>query len=612
MTRGRHAAAARAWLALFAAGLVTALIYWPGLAGGFILDDAVVVQPLVAAPAAISADTLLREFGPLGRPVSMLSFLLNARVADGLAAWKAVNLALHLVTGLLVFLLARCLFARVLSAPGQAAWPAVFTAAVWLVHPLFVSTTLYTYQRQAQLAALFSLLALLFYLRARAQQARGETGLGALFIAAGVCTPLAALSKENGALVPLYWVLLEGTVLAGTARPAWLTRSLWLGGAAALLGGGALLVSHYQTVLVTPYTWVDYSLAERLLTQCRVVPLYLGLLLLPRLSAMGFYHDDLPLSHGLLDPPTTLGGLLLIVALVVTALRWRRRRPLASFGIGLFLAGQVLESSVFQVEMMFEHRTYLPAVGLFLALTALALELPLTRLVRGMLATTAVMTFVLATAARVASWSSTAQLYTDLFVQHPQSLRARVALAEWLAREGGEVDTALALLDGIDTPDTALLASVIDCRHGRDAGGDWQRFERTLDGQARASNFVAGAMEEILERVTAGACALDATAVATTAARVARLGMPDARRFHLYYALARLHEGQGDYPGALAALEAAAASQPDQAMPWFLAAEWAADRGRAHAARNYFERGRAIDPEQAGRFAELDEEIGAE
>ena len=161
MTRGRHAAAARAWLALFAAGLVTALIYWPGLAGGFILDDAVVVQPLVAAPAAISADTLLREFGPLGRPVSMLSFLLNARVADGLAAWKAVNLALHLVTGLLVFLLARCLFARVLSAPGQAAWPAVFTAAVWLVHPLFVSTTLYTYQRQAQLAALFSLLALL-------------------------------------------------------------------------------------------------------------------------------------------------------------------------------------------------------------------------------------------------------------------------------------------------------------------------------------------------------------------------------------------------------------------------------------------------------------------
>ncbi|MGE0483117.1 MAG: hypothetical protein AB7Q81_03165 [Gammaproteobacteria bacterium] len=598
-------------VAMLVACVVTASIYHPGLDGGYILDDFAVVHPLVKAPAAVDVDSVFREFGPLGRPVAMLSFLFNARLADGLAAWKAVNLALHLVTGLLVFLFARRLFAWVATERPAAEWCAAFAAVWWLLHPLFVSTTLYTYQRQAQLAALFSLLALLAYLAARRRQAAGGSGGTALLTASGL-TALAALSKENGALVPVYWLLLEGTVLRDCPRPAWFTRMLWWGSAGAALVGSALLVLHYEALLVTPYTWVDYTLSERLLTQCRVVPIYLGLLFVPRLSALGFYHDDLALSRGLLDPPSTLAGLLLIVGLVLLAVHWRRRRPLVSFGIGLFLAGQILESSVFQVEMMFEHRTYLPAIGVFVAVAAVGAELPLRRLARGALATIALAAFALATAARVASWSSTERLYTDLFVQHPDSLRARIALAEWLARERNDVTTALILLNHIETPDTALLATVIDCRHGRDPHRNWQRFDAALTGQTRVSNFVAKAMLDLVGRVEAGTCPLDARDVAAQGGRVAALGMPVSRRFKLFHAVARLFHAVGAYEPAIAALSAAAASQPEQAMPWFLAAEWAVANGRVDEARVLFERGRALDRELAGRFAELDAVIGAE
>src|SRR5690606_5451195 len=102
-------------------------------------------------------------------------------------------------------------------------------AATWLLHPLLVSTVLYAVQRMAQLSTFFTLLALLAWLKARtADKPRSFYFFGWFVMPA--MSLLAMLSKENGALLPLYFLLLE--VCAFRAGLADMKRSprlaLWL------------------------------------------------------------------------------------------------------------------------------------------------------------------------------------------------------------------------------------------------------------------------------------------------------------------------------------------------------------------------------------------------
>src|SRR5690606_30058141 len=81
-----------------------------------------------------------------------------------------------------------------------------------------------------------------------------------------------------------------------------------------------------------------FTLGERLLTQLRVLPMYLGQMLLPLPRNLTFYYDTYPISHGLLDPITTILGAGLLAALACIAATMRRRLPLVSLGIMWFFA----------------------------------------------------------------------------------------------------------------------------------------------------------------------------------------------------------------------------------------------------------------------------------
>ena len=127
-------------------------------------------------------------------------------------AFKAVNLALHLACGVVLFALTRALAGLRVDARA-ARTAALLACALWLLSPLLVSTVLYTVQRMAQLATLFSLAGLLCYVHGRRRGSRA-----AVAAAFGLCWPLAALSKENGALLPLLALLVEWWWLPCDAR----------------------------------------------------------------------------------------------------------------------------------------------------------------------------------------------------------------------------------------------------------------------------------------------------------------------------------------------------------------------------------------------------------
>ncbi|MDX2314091.1 MAG: hypothetical protein QNL90_08490, partial [Gammaproteobacteria bacterium] len=200
---------------LWALLLLTAAVYWPGLSGPMLLDDFDNLKPLADMQAGARRWQELLS-GPAfaigGRPVAMLSFMANWLTSAGdLWSLKFTNLMIHLLCGSLLFWLA----GRLLGEPraGVAAyqwWLALLVTALWLLAPMQVSTVLYIVQRMAQLATLFVLAGLLCYVIGRQRLAfNRRLGIALIVLCFALFWPLATLSKQNGALLPLLAVVVE-------------------------------------------------------------------------------------------------------------------------------------------------------------------------------------------------------------------------------------------------------------------------------------------------------------------------------------------------------------------------------------------------------------------
>ncbi|HEY1991227.1 MAG TPA: hypothetical protein VGH71_02110, partial [Gammaproteobacteria bacterium] len=245
-------------------------------------------------------------------------------------------------------------------------------AAAWLLHPLNAMPVLYVVQRETSLCALFVLLGLLLYVTGRVRGDRAGTLM--IWLGVPVLTLLAVLCKESGALLPVYALAVECFVFRFRRSDGGLDRGLAAFYAVCLLLPGCLglgwaLFSHGGGQL--NYSGRNFTLGERLLTESRVVWLYIRWTLWPDPSALGLYHDDIAVSRGLLQPPTTLVSLLGIAALMAACMLLRKRLPLVALGLAWFLGGQLMESTIFPLELAYEHRCYLPDLGVILAVLSL-------------------------------------------------------------------------------------------------------------------------------------------------------------------------------------------------------------------------------------------------
>lgn len=426
---------------------VTAACYLPGLNGHFVFDDGVNIgkNPYLKIDRLDAAS--LREAassgsaGLLKRPISMVSFAVN-HYLTGMDAYyfKATNLAIHLVNGMLVFMLARLLLTLHLRIRGAAdanaaAWVALAVAAVWLLHPFNLTGVLYAVQRMTSLAALFTLAGLALYLHGRKRLLDGERGgFAAIAAAIFLFTPLAALSKENGALLPLFILVIEATLLRWSApgRDRRLLMALVGLSVAVPLLFGLFYVWKHPGLILGGYEWRDFSLAERLMSEARVLWFYLHMIVLPSMAEMGLHHDDIAISRGLLAPWTTLPSIAGLFLLAGGAFALRNKQPILTFGIAFFFVGHALESTIIPLELAFEHRNYLPMFGILLPLTYYALSpsfhQPSLRLRRAAFIALAVL-FAGLTATRAQQWGNTLQMRLLEVERHPYSVRAHTDLA---------------------------------------------------------------------------------------------------------------------------------------------------------------------------------------
>lgn len=446
------------WSGLAAVLLCTLLAYWPGTHGGFLLDD---YPNIVQNPAMhlhhLTAGRLLRAAfssnnGPLDRPLAMASFALNI-AATGMRAgpMKITNLLIHLANGVLVFILMRLLldeYRRLRPGVRERTTDlvALVVTAAWLLAPINLTSVLYVVQRMTSLSATFMLAGLITYVAGRRHLFAGtrtRSGVALLLCSALLFTPLAIITKEIGALTPVYAFVIEWVFFGLREADGRRSRATIIYFVAFLVVPAIVGLTWLLPRVLNGAAWAgrSYNLPQRLLTEGRVIWHYLYWTLVPNDGALTLYHDGFPVSRALFTPWSTLPAWLGIAALFAGGILLRRRQPLVSFALLWFLAGQALTGTIIPLELVFEHRMYLPDLGLFTGVFApLLLVSPQKRYqaLRVGAATAVVLLYAATLALRATDWSNPLVHMAIAARDHPESPRATYGYGRILADLAGE------------------------------------------------------------------------------------------------------------------------------------------------------------------------------
>ena len=438
-----------AWLILLA---MTAWIYAPGVDGPSMLDDrasVLVLNELEESPQYAIDYVLGDNSGPLGRPVSMVSFVLEKLyLDDGISGGKKVNITLHLVNGCLVLWLL-VLLLKYIHAPNYQ-WLAVLVSAAWMLSPIYVSTVLYVVQRMAMLAALFMLAATISYVywrRALIQKRRGFISLALVFLF-GI---LAVFSKETAIVILPVLLLLEALWFRfeGPAKRTlpWLSR-FTLG----LICFGAFALILFFTInsqwLVDSFQNRPFTVSERLITESKILWDYVFQIVAPDVARMGLYHDDEVVYKSLLANKSVFFSVLAWLAVFAFCgiLVLFESGRLLAFAALFFIVGHSTESTIIPLELYYEHRNYFPGLGLFLLFAVLyaVIVKKWAQLGAPLLVYMAIYVVWLAsqTGSQVQVWSNSSLLRLNDVTAHPDSFRANADMASEMARIG-ELEAAL-------------------------------------------------------------------------------------------------------------------------------------------------------------------------
>ncbi|MBW1988834.1 MAG: tetratricopeptide repeat protein [Deltaproteobacteria bacterium] len=425
----RHVADSTAWVALAFFALSLA-VYFPAARGPFVFDDlhSFAKNPDIAG-AELAVSSLARaaraEYSP-NRPVPKLTFGLQAALhgMDPLG-FHLVNVLIHALAGFLLFLLLRITWSLAPALPGDSTAGKFFplaAAALWLAHPVQTQSVAYVVQRMNSLAALFYLAALVCYARGRLS---GGGKRAVAWFAGCVAAGLLALgSKEIAFTLPLFLFLYEWFFFQDLSG-RWLGRMLPAVIALLLVSACVLLVySDFHPLIRIQQSYENrpFTMAQRVLTEFRVVAWYVSLFLVPAPGRQNLDHD-FPLSRSFLDPPSTALALAFIVLSLAGAAFFAKKHRLAAFCVFWFFGNLALESSVFALEIVFEHRMYLPSMLLSALLTILLLKVVRRPGVRAGVLAGAVLVLCSLTFARSAVWADNHRLWSDAAEKSPQKAR---------------------------------------------------------------------------------------------------------------------------------------------------------------------------------------------
>jgi tetratricopeptide (TPR) repeat protein len=373
----------QAAFAFFALFITLLLIYSNSFRGEWHFDDffTIVDNPNIRLQAVTWDDLKKSFYGPtlgtdsqrINRPVAYATFALNYLFGGtDVIGYHVVNFFIHFTAACFLFLLIRA----TLTLPamreryGSVAYPvALLSTFFWATSPLHVHAVTIIVQRMASLAGLGYVMSIYFYVRARTAN-KVRSGIAFYFLSA-VSALVAFGTKENTAVLPITLLLYDLFFIQGISAESVKKSLKW----AAL---------PFAIVLVLGWLYTDFSVEravyesgvrpfspiERLLTQGRVLFLYVSLLLYPIPSRLMFLHD-IEISRTLFTPWTTLAAIVAIFLCLLFAAFRSKKDPLLSFAILFFILNHLVEGTVIPLELIYEHRNYIPSMFFFVPIAVL-------------------------------------------------------------------------------------------------------------------------------------------------------------------------------------------------------------------------------------------------
>lgn len=481
------------------------VVYWPGLQGPFLFDDYPNLEPMGYFGGVNDAESAKKFVfgngsGPTGRPISMASFLLNDNAWPS-DPWKfkLTNLLFHMLSGIVLFLVLRKLFRTFEGfSENRVFWFSITVTAFWVLHPINVSTVLYVIQRMAVLSALFVLISLYFYLSARESFSKGKGRVAIYSLLSFLFMLLGVFSKENAVLIVPFVLLLEGFWFR---RPSdYLGARLSWGVFTGVILLTAMVLYFSYPIWGAGYVHREFTVWERLFYQVSAIGDYSLKIIAPNLSDLnlfsGYYESAGKIEFSSHIITTYFVSLSLIIALVVSFIK---RFNVQLLGLIWFFSFHLMESTVLPLELYFEHRNYLPGIGLIICFIGFLNYLG-TKLKSKFLSSAVpvgLLIFILFNTLLLSStWARSGTLLLKWEMDEPLSARAKVFYGEYLENMSfpenavEHIDRALAL--NPDSLGLSLKKLNVICDAGLDI--DVKNVVSTLQN---ASKFDFGAGEEV-------------------------------------------------------------------------------------------------------------------
>ncbi len=392
-----------------------------------------------------------------GRTISQISYALNYYFGK-LDTWgyHLVNLIIHILCALAIFKFTLLTLTLPSMKDRYGSWAREIAAAcaiIFVIHPVNTQAVTYIVQRATSLAALFSVLCLICYAKGRLKSGANSWWY---YLTAFICFCAAFSSKQNTIVTPILVFLYEFYFFRELDLN-WLKKKWpYLTGIIFAIALIFLVYTKFEPIawFQSNYDRRPFTLFERVSTEWRVIIYYCTLLFLPLPSRLNLDYD-FPLSVSLFNPPATAASLLIIIGLIYVAIYIAKKEPLISFFILWFFINLVVESTIVALDLVYDHRLYLPGIGIFIIViwgleraihhSAPRLRLPLKIGVLAIL----VINLSMMTYERNKAWQSVISILEDVVKKSPGNARQHVNLGVAYSDEKRLKDATAEYIEGI-------------------------------------------------------------------------------------------------------------------------------------------------------------------
>lgn len=350
-------------------------IYSNTLQSPWILDDYhnIISNPRIQIKS-LSAESIKESFfsyignsEKLYRPVACFTFAMNAIIGGkNVSGYHIVNISIHATASMLLLWLLIMIFRTPAlddTPERKKRFIIILSTLFWAVNPIQIQAVTYIVQRMTSLCALFSIISLVFFIKARLSESKRHkaTYYSICFFA----IILSTLSKENGILsIPLIFCIEFFLFRNGDFRYFQKTEIL----KALLFFIIIAICFFFFTAGISSfnegYAKRPFTMYERILTQPGVLLYYLSLIFYPMPHRFSLEHEIL-ISSGFFSPPQTFIYIVITITLLLACIFSKRIPLLARLGVTFYYIAHSIESGIIPLEMIFEHRNYLPSIFLF-------------------------------------------------------------------------------------------------------------------------------------------------------------------------------------------------------------------------------------------------------